>query len=123
MAARGGGASLPRHLLRQRSSIYSRTAVSARVDRDALPEGGENARRMRFSESVALGIHNLDEHWDGSGKPDGVHGPGIPVYARIALLPQIVDVFHEANGRETALRGVHQRSGGWFDPELVAAFL
>ena len=31
--------------------------------------GADIARKMRFAEPVADGIGNLDEHWDGGGKP------------------------------------------------------
>jgi len=48
--------------------------------------GAEIARRMRFSEGVAAGIQNLDEHWDGSGRPEALAGDAIPLNARIALL-------------------------------------
>ncbi|MCK1383362.1 HD-GYP domain-containing protein [Bradyrhizobium sp. 21] len=84
--------------------------------------GADIARKMRFSEAVAEGIKNLDEHWDGGGKPLGVCGPAIPIYSRIALLAQVIDVFHVANGPEAALREAQNRSGTWFDPDLVSAF-
>jgi len=84
--------------------------------------GAEIARRMRFSEGVAAGIQNLDEHWDGGGQPLGLVGEAIPVYARIALLAQVVDVFQTANGIEAAQHEIQSRSGGWFDPQLAAAF-
>jgi HD-GYP domain-containing protein (c-di-GMP phosphodiesterase class II) len=77
---------------------------------------------MRFSEAIAMGIHNLDEHWNGGGNPVGLEGKAIPIYSRIALLAQIVDVFHIANGEDAALAEVRHRSGTWFDPELVRAF-
>jgi HD-GYP domain-containing protein (c-di-GMP phosphodiesterase class II) len=77
---------------------------------------------MRFSEGVAAGIQNLDEHWDGGGQPLGLAGDAIPIYARIALLAQVVDVFQTANGIEAAQREVAGRAGGWFDPRLAAAF-
>lgn len=84
--------------------------------------GADIARKMRFSEPVAEGIQNLDEHWDGSGKPLGLSGTAIPIYSRIALLAQVIDVFQVANGPEAALREAKNRSGIWFDPDLVAAF-
>ena len=84
--------------------------------------GAEIARRMRFSEGVAAGIQNLDEHFDGGGQPLGLTGEAIPVYARIALLAQVVDVFQTANGIEAAQREAESRAGGWFDPRLAAAF-
>ena len=34
--------------------------------------GADIARKMRFAEPVAEGIKNLDEHWDGGGKPLGL---------------------------------------------------
>jgi HD-GYP domain-containing protein (c-di-GMP phosphodiesterase class II) len=84
--------------------------------------GAEIARKMRFTEAVAQGIQNLDEHWDGGGLPERLRGPVIPIYSRIALLAQVIDVFHITSGSEAARREVRQRSGTWFDPQLVAAF-
>lgn len=84
--------------------------------------GADIARRMRFSETVAAGIQNLDEHWDGSGKPLGIAGRAIPLQARIALLAQVVDVFRTGGGIEQARREIRNRSGTWFDPALVTAF-
>jgi HD-GYP domain-containing protein (c-di-GMP phosphodiesterase class II) len=84
--------------------------------------GAEIARLLRFPERVATGIYSLDEHFDGKGSPAGLKGEAIPVYARIALLAQVVDVFHTAEGRAAALAEVRSRSGFWFDPRLVAAF-
>jgi len=84
--------------------------------------GAEIARKMHFSEAVAQGIQNLDEHWDGSGQPLGLSGDSIPVYARIALLAQVVDVFQVADGPEAARSEMQRRAGTWFDPRLTAAF-
>ena len=99
---------------------------TGRIERELIEtrchRGAEIARRMRFSQGVAAGIQNLDEHWDGGGQPLGLAGAAIPVYARIALLAQVVDVFQTANGIEAARREVASRSGGWFDPQLAAAF-
>lgn len=84
--------------------------------------GADIARRLRFSEAVADGIRHLDEHWNGRGKASGAAGEAIPLYARIALLAQVVDVFHRSAGIEGALAEVRRRSGTWFDPALVATF-
>lgn len=84
--------------------------------------GAEIARLLRFPDGVAAGIYSLDEHYNGLGKPDGLAGEAIPVYARIALLAQVVDVFHTADGAAAALAEVRERAGHWFDPALVAAF-
>jgi HD-GYP domain-containing protein (c-di-GMP phosphodiesterase class II) len=84
--------------------------------------GADIARRLRFPEGVADGIHGLDEHWNGKGKPEGLRGEDIPVYSRIALLAQVVDVFHTTGGPQAALDELRARAGSWFDPALVAAF-
>ncbi|MEO8171336.1 MAG: HD domain-containing phosphohydrolase [Oxalobacteraceae bacterium] len=84
--------------------------------------GAEIARLLRFPEGVACGIYSLDEHYNGNGKPDGLAGEAIPVYARIALLAQVIDVFHTADGAQAAIAEVRQRAGRWFDPQLVQAF-
>lgn len=81
--------------------------------------GADIARQLRFSEPVAHGIQSLDEHWDGSGRPLGLQGEAIPLNARIALLSQVLDVFHITHGRQAALAEVAARAGGWFDPALV----
>ncbi len=83
--------------------------------------GAQIARQLGFGDAVADGIFSLDEHWNGRGKPDGLRGGEIPVNARIALLSQVMDVFHHIGGREAALTEIGRRSGTWFDPQLVEA--
>ncbi|MBL7309442.1 metal-dependent phosphohydrolase, partial [Escherichia coli] len=46
----------------------------------------------------------------------------IPLFARVALLAQVVDVFHTAAGPAAAIAEVRARSGTWFDPQVVACF-
>jgi len=84
--------------------------------------GADIARRLRFPEAVAAGIYSLDEHFNGQGKPEGLAGEAIPLYARIALLAQVVDVFHTTGGRDAALAEVAERRDTWFDPALADAF-
>ncbi|MCV2360743.1 HD-GYP domain-containing protein [Paucibacter sp. TC2R-5] len=103
------------HIFRDGSEI-AQELIQTRCQR-----GAEIARLLRFSETVAEGIYSLDEHWNGQGKPAGLSGEAIPVFARIALLAQVVDVFHTAEGMQAALAEVRGRSGQWFDPTHVAA--
>ncbi|NNF78751.1 MAG: HD domain-containing protein [Rhizobiales bacterium] len=85
--------------------------------------GADIAQKMRFSSSVQAGIRSLDEHWDGSGKPEGLKEGEIPLTANIALLSQVVDVFHNEQGRDAARAEAQNRAGKWFDPKLVEAFM
>jgi HD-GYP domain-containing protein (c-di-GMP phosphodiesterase class II) len=101
----------------QNGGQIAQELMETRCDR-----GAEIARKMRFSEAVALGIRHLDEHWDGGGMPQHLRGDAIPIYSRIALLAQIVDVFQISNGVDAAKLEIQHRSGTWFDPRLVSAF-
>ena len=83
--------------------------------------GAAIARQLGFSTRVAAAIHSLDEHWNGAGRPEGLRGSVIPAGARIALLAQVVDVFNTMGGSTAALEEAGQRSGSWFDPEIVRA--
>ena len=94
----------------------ARDLVATRCQR-----GADIARLLRFPESVAAGIYSLDEHYNGQGKPDRVAGAAIPMFSRIALMAQVIDVFHTADGSRAARAEVRHRSGSWFDPQLVAA--
>ncbi|MGZ8288849.1 MAG: HD-GYP domain-containing protein [Telluria sp.] len=103
-------------ILREGSEI-AHELIATRCQR-----GAEIARLLRFSEEVAAGIYSLDEHFNGQGKPDALAGEAIPMFSRIALMAQVIDVFHTADGAEAALAEVRGRSGRWFDPQLVEAF-
>jgi HD-GYP domain-containing protein (c-di-GMP phosphodiesterase class II) len=96
----------------------ARELVATRCQR-----GAEIAALLRFPQGVSDGIYSLDEHYNGQGKPARLGGEAIPIYSRIALLAQVIDVFQTANGRAAALAEVQARSGQWFDPRLVDAFL
>lgn len=85
--------------------------------------GADIARQLRMPEAVAAGIYSLDEHWDGSGKAEGLAGDTIPLFARIALLAQVAEVFHHNSGPEAAQAEITRRRGSWFDPTIADAFL
>ena len=101
----------------QNGAEIRRELVGTRCSR-----GAQIARQLRFSDDVADGIEGLDEHWDGSGLPQGLQGEEIPLYSRIAQLAQMVDVFHASVGPQGTREEVARRSGRWFDPRLADAF-
>lgn len=53
--------------------------------------------------------------------PWGVKGENIALFARIALLAQVADLFFMRCGAKAAVAEVEWRSGRWFDPRLVAS--
>lgn len=115
-------------------SVLRRARTLAHVMRHAGPivddlivtrceQGAAIARDMGFSDRVAQGIHALDEHWDGSGRPDHVSGTAIPLGARIALAAQVADVFMTHGGVGNAMDEITARRGIWFDPAVADAAL
>ena len=87
--------------------------------RTRCSRGADIARKFGFDEQTAEIVHGLDEHFDGHGEPDSLQGDQIPLLARIACLAQTLEVFHADYDTEAAIRVANDRSGTWFDPELV----
>ena len=83
--------------------------------------GATIARELEFPELTADAIHSLDEHWDGQGYPDSLVGEEIPLLARILGVSQTVEVFINECGVDAAYAIARDRSGTWFDPDLVKA--
>ncbi len=101
----------------QKGGEIAREVIDTRCQR-----GAEIVRQMHFSEDVAQAILDLDEHWDGGGLPLGKSGHEISLFARIALMAQVADVMHSSAGRIHASIEISSRAGGWFDPDVAAAF-
>jgi putative nucleotidyltransferase with HDIG domain len=92
------------------------TLVKIRCER-----GSFIAKQLGFSEAVSDCIYSLDEHWNGRGYPGGLRRNEIPIFSRIANLSQTLDVFFNAHGPAAAIEAAQNRSGRWFDPDLVKA--
>ena len=82
-----------------------------------------------FLTDVRRIVRHDHERWDGTGYPDGLRGPQIPLGARIVL---VVDAFHamisdrpyrEAMPQEEACAELREHSGTQFDPEVVDALV
>ena len=104
------------------SAIQNGDEIHRELAEARSARGAQVARQLRLGDDVADAIQGLDEHWDGSGQPQGLSGQEIPLYARIALLAQTVDVFHARSGPQATREQVARRSGRWFDPRLADAF-
>jgi putative nucleotidyltransferase with HDIG domain len=88
--------------------------ITLRCDR-----GAHILRKLGLGDAAAEAVRGLDEHWDGSGYPERRRGAAIPVEARILAVAQHLDVFSTECGVENAMDVLRERSGRWFDPELV----
>ena len=116
-----GGTSLSKmkHLLHIvfKGGNISKELITARCSR-----GANVARQLGLNEPTAQGIYSLDEHYNGHGMSEGLKEKDIPLYSRIALLAQVIDVFYTIAGKETCCQQVNKRSKEWFDPDLVSYF-
>ncbi|MCB1475977.1 MAG: HD domain-containing protein [Rhodobiaceae bacterium] len=101
----------------QHGGSITRELVETRCQR-----GAGIAARLRFDSTVSDAIHNLDEHWDGSGLPERKAGDEIPLFSQIALISQVADVFRASGGPSAAIGEIARRAGSWFEPGLAALF-
>jgi len=93
--------------------------ISAELIRARCERGADVAYRMGMSDVTAEAIRSLDEHWDGCGYPDCLRGDHIPLLSRIMLIVQHLDIFASEFGTAVALYTLKERSGRWFDPDIV----
>jgi len=90
--------------------------IQLRCDR-----GASIVRKIGLSEETAQAVRSLDEHWDGSGYPERAKETSISPLARVMAVAQHLDVFALERNPEHAMRALRERSGHWFDPEVVKA--
>jgi len=87
--------------------------------------GGSASELIRLAAEIAASHH---ERWDGSGYPEGLAGPEIPLAARIVAVADVFDAlttsrpYKEAMSFEAALACLRADSGRHFDPACVEAF-
>ena len=91
--------------------------IETRCDR------GARVVAMLGTAAAAAAVRSLDEHWDGNGRPEGLGGEEIPLFARIASLAQTAEIFYLTDGWEAAADVVRKRRGRWFDPRVADAYL
>ena len=78
--------------------------------------------------SVAYVLHH-HERWDGSGYPYGLQGREIPLEGRLLAIADVFDAltstrpYHPARPIQEVIKFLQLRSGSYFDPDLVAAFV
>lgn len=80
------------------------------------------AERMGLEDSIILALGQLYERWDGRGMPLGLKAEAVAPAVRLVTLAQDAVIFHRIGGSEAAVAMARQRSGGAYDPALVAPF-
>jgi response regulator RpfG family c-di-GMP phosphodiesterase len=88
--------------------------------------GGSQSTLMRPAEQIALTHH---ERWDGSGYPNGLAGPDIPMTGRIVALADVFDAlthprpYKAAWSIDATLSEIRSLGGKQFDPAVIDAFM
>ncbi|HEV3512309.1 MAG TPA: HD domain-containing phosphohydrolase [Candidatus Sulfotelmatobacter sp.] len=87
--------------------------------------GAEILERVAFPYPVAPIVRCHHERWDGSGYPEGLAGEDIPIGARILAAVDCLDAlashrqYRQALPLHEAMEKVKEKSGSWFDPQVV----
>jgi putative two-component system response regulator len=86
---------------------------------------GSNIDLVKMGRVIALTHH---EKWDGSGYPQGLKGPKIPLIGRIVAIADVFDAltskrpYKEAFSVEKSIQIIAEGRGAHFDPDVVDAF-
>jgi diguanylate cyclase (GGDEF)-like protein/putative nucleotidyltransferase with HDIG domain len=87
--------------------------------------GAEILERVRFPHPVTPIVRSHHERWDGTGYPDGLRGPSIPIGARILAAVDCLDAlasqrqYRRALPLDEAMSKVAAEAGKAFDPVVV----
>ncbi len=124
VVTRGGGGRSPvdrvRTVLAMLAGGRGPVALSFRT---ACEVGDKLAARLGIPDAPRDALRFGFERWNGRGFPDGVKGDAIPLPMRVIHVACDAEVLARVHGRQPALDTLRRRSGGAYDPDVVAAFL
>ncbi|MCH7698302.1 MAG: HD domain-containing protein [Chloroflexi bacterium] len=121
-----GKANVPDSVLKKPGKL---TAEERRIMRDHTAWGDQLLSENDDFELARVVARSHHEHWDGSGYPDGLSGPDIPLVARIVAVADIYDAliskrpYKEAWTQLEAIREIERIAGSDLDPQIAGAFI
>ncbi len=101
--------------------IRSPGDLTAEVIEARCERGAVILHKLGMGVETCAAVYSLDEHWNGQGLPDHLVAEDIPVLGRICAVAQHLDLFCSEFGSARAMDTLAERSGTWYDPDLVCA--
>lgn len=106
-----------------RSALLHSTAATEGYRRANCEVASVIAARLGLGTGVQAGLLDVFEWWNGGGGPRGLRGEAISPVARLVNVAGYAVFFDRLGGPDCARRAVAQRSGGYLEPALAAAFV
>ncbi|MDQ5934691.1 MAG: Diguanylate cyclase [Cyanobacteriota bacterium erpe_2018_sw_21hr_WHONDRS-SW48-000092_B_bin.40] len=140
------------HLTKDHTEVVSLAAVLCNLGKIAVPEetlkrpeplsdedlvyinqvphtGAKFLEPAKVLAKISPIVEAYQEHWDGSGYPNGIKGDVIPIESRIVSLVDAYTAmtsdrpYREAHSHEAALKLIQEGAGKEWDPRLVKVFV
>ncbi len=121
-----GKMAIPDEILRKPGAL---TTEEQRIMREHCTQGYHILRKIPFLSEAAEIVFSHQEHFDGSGYPNGLRGAEIPIGARIFAVADTLDAitsdrpYRKAQSFDVAREEILRCSGSQFDPAVVEMFL
>jgi putative nucleotidyltransferase with HDIG domain len=121
-----GKMAIPDEILRKPGALSSE---EQRIMREHCTQGYHILRKIPFLSEAAEIVYSHQEHFDGTGYPNGLRGAEIPIGARIFAVADTLDAitsdrpYRKARSFDTAREEILRCSGTQFDPGVVEVFL
>jgi len=121
-----GKMAIPDEILRKPGAL---TPQERELMREHCARGYQMLRKIPFLAGAAEIVFCHQEHYDGSGYPNGLRGREIPVGARIFAVADTLDAitsdrpYRQASDFDSAREEILRCSGTQFDPAVVEVFL
>ena len=121
-----GKMAIPDQILRKPGKL---TLEEQDLMREHCTRGYHMLRKIPFLSGAAEIVFCHQEHYDGSGYPNGLRGREIPIGARIFAIADTLDAitsdrpYRKSRSFDTAREEILRCSGTQFDPAVVEVFL
>jgi putative nucleotidyltransferase with HDIG domain len=121
-----GKMAIPDEILRKPGSLSDEEKI---VMREHCARGYNMLRKIPFLAESAEIVYSHQEHYDGSGYPNGLRGDEIPIGARIFAVADTLDAitsdrpYRRSKSFDHAREEILRCSGSQFDPAMVEIFL